>query len=802
MTLSQKDYEVLFPKLGLTQAGKAYIDELRSSEPSRRVQSNGVANCCYRYVSRRMGCALMAESHLEYHFLLRCEFDFERVLEYWEQPPPLGIEGIDRRGRHFRTAYTADVVTISPSAVRVYEVKYIEKCLELNSERPQDWLRNGSTFEYRPARVAFRRLGIEHHVITEQDLGAIESANFELLLQARFAENVCDESKLAAKVEAILEKEKSLSIQSLFERLQLSDVEPLLRMIDAGHLKAKLDLLPLSEIDDVLVALDEETLNGAWEAKSIITPTIPIDTQVAHAEFARSRDNLVMLNRLKQLQGTAPVTASRRTLRRWRALLKSTEDPAALIPLSLKQGNRGLRISFAHEALLNDVLKRFYLTADNWGPFRCYAAYVQELANKKDGSMSADNTDTPISLTSFLLRIRRLNCQESALARGGRRAANAAAAPVDRRKCVLLASRPFQRAHIDHARLKVHLVVHESGGHVYSKRPWLTILVDEYSGTILAMSLAFRAPSRRACALILRDCARRHKRLPETVVADNAKEFESTYFEACLARLGIHKQSKPPAHPRFGTTVERVFGVLSSELVLTLPGNTSNITADRGKSSSHKGTNRASLTLLDLQQRLSNYFFVVYNQHASGNCEMPPSSLLMEGLRLYPSSGKQIAPDRAFLVTTAIECRDPLKVDPQRGIRHNGRYYYHVKLGSVALESRLEVREEPWDADCLYAFVGDTWIACYHGPYPGDQRLAEDKICESTLWLDCASVRKSARLERAITVHEENTARSNIEEKIKHSNTRKGYRSSSPTAVLPPIAKDIRPLKAQHWDEQ
>jgi putative transposase len=745
MPLSQVEFEELLPQLGLTDAGKIYLDQLRSSQPARRVQSNVVANCCYRYVSRRMGFALMAESHLEYQFLLRCEFGFGDLVEYWEQPPSVGIEGTDSRGRRYRTGHVADVITISLSGVCVYEMKPYEECCRLNARRPTDWVRTHRGFDYRPAQEAFRQLGIKHAVITDQDLHPIESANYEVLLHARDVPTSINHEALIRKATLTLTEERALPMRALLRRLNLDDVTPVLKMIERGFLKTKLDLQPLTNIDDTWVALDGPTLDTALEAIQLVWPAMPCTEQILRSRVPCAKESLEMMSRLRQIQGQTPPLVSGRTLRRWQARLRQASDASALLPCKFHRGNRHKRLSASHEQLISSVIDRFYNTADNWKPYRCYGAYRRELARHWAQDKSDPGLKNPISLVSFLRRIKGLDPEKSALARGGKRAANAAAAPVEPHKRLLLAARAFQRAHIDHTELDVHLKVMESGGRVFTLRPWLTVMVDEYSGAILAMSLGFRAPSRRACALILRDCALRHRRLPETIVVDNGKEFESTYFEACLARLGIHKQSRPPGHPRYGSTVERVFGTLNNELLLTLPGNSSNIASDRSKSSSHKGMNRASLSLLELYELLIHYFFDVYNQHASGDRAQPPMTLVHESLQLFAASGRPIDVDHAFLIETAIECRGMLKVDPQRGIRHNGRFYSHGALRAANPRSKFEVREEPWDVNCIYAHVDQRWLACYHGPHPGDQKFTRAKICASTLWLDTSKVRAEAK---------------------------------------------------------
>jgi putative transposase len=93
----------------------------------------------------------------------------------------------------------------------------------------------------------------------------------------------------------------------------------------------------------------------------------------------------------------------------------------------------------------------------------------------------------------------------------------------------------------------------------------MTLLVDAFSRRILAMYLTFDPPSYRSCMMVLRDCVRRHARLPQFVVVDGGREFESTYFETLLARYECTKKTRPPAKARFGSLVERLFGTRRAE---------------------------------------------------------------------------------------------------------------------------------------------------------------------------------------------------------------------------------------------
>jgi hypothetical protein len=122
MPISQSEFDQLVPNLGLTPEGQRYVSNVRSSPPSRLVQSDVLPNCRYRFVSKRMGFSVMAESHLEYRFILALEYESDELIEYWDQPLPVEIHGITKSERPFRSAYTADILAIYRDGVIAYRL--------------------------------------------------------------------------------------------------------------------------------------------------------------------------------------------------------------------------------------------------------------------------------------------------------------------------------------------------------------------------------------------------------------------------------------------------------------------------------------------------------------------------------------------------------------------------------------------------------------------------------------------------------------------------------------------------------
>jgi transposase InsO family protein len=171
------------------------------------------------------------------------------------------------------------------------------------------------------------------------------------------------------------------------------------------------------------------------------------------------------------------------------------------------------------------------------------------------------------------LAINRRLQSEVVLNRRGRRAAYQLQAPYLELRLTTPrhGDRPFHICHIDHTELDVEVVCSSTGRNL--GRPWLTIFMDAFSRRFLAFFLSFDPPSYRSCMMVLRECVRRHGRLPQILVLDGGKEFDSVYFETLLARYECTKKTRPPAKPRFGSVCERLFGT-STQLIYSLAGNT------------------------------------------------------------------------------------------------------------------------------------------------------------------------------------------------------------------------------------
>ncbi len=193
---------------------------------------------------------------------------------------------------------------------------------------------------------------------------------------------------------------------------------------------------------------------------------------------------------------------------------------------------------------------------------------------------------------------------------------------LDREKTPPHGERPFEICHIDHTEADTELVssfmATISDDITYLKdnpsdRPWLTVMIDAYSRRILAAYLTFDPPSYRSCMMVLRICVQRFGRLPQTIVVDGGSEFNSTYFETLLAYFRVTKKQRPPTKARFGSVIERFFGVANQEFWHNLKGNTQIMRNVRQVTKGVNPKNQAVWTLGKAYSYFCEYVYEVYD---------------------------------------------------------------------------------------------------------------------------------------------------------------------------------------------
>ena len=121
-------------------------------------------------------------------------------------------------------------------------------------------------------------------------------------------------------------------------------------------------------------------------------------------------------------------------------------------------------------------------------------------------------------------------------------------------------------------------------------KPWLTVVLDDYSRAVAGYFLSFEAPSAAQTALALRQAIWRKEDprwhvcgIPEVLYSDNGSDFISQHLEQVSADLKMQLVFSTPGVPRGRGRIERFFATLAQMFLCDLPGYSPSKGAMRGK---------------------------------------------------------------------------------------------------------------------------------------------------------------------------------------------------------------------------
>ncbi len=270
---------------------------------------------------------------------------------------------------------------------------------------------------------------------------------------------------------------------------------------------------------------------------------------------------------------------------------------------------------------------------------------------------------------------------------------------------------PYAVGHIDHTELDLQLM----GRRFREKkmRLWLTVLLDAYTRKVLGYYLSFDKPSYRSCMCVIRDCVRRGHRVPSVIVVDKGAEFLGGYFDTLLARLKVSKKVRPTASGRFGSLIERFFGLTNQEFVHSLRGNTKASRDPRRMSATH---DPQALSVWDIET--FSDAFEGFIEKGYGNLEHPalgmsPNMAMIKGLAMFGARQHKVEPyTREFILwTLPTTAKGRAKVIPGHGVKINYVYYWSDAFKSPKLENTsVHVRFNPFDVSYACAYIDGKWV--------------------------------------------------------------------------------------------
>lgn len=262
------------------------------------------------------------------------------------------------------------------------------------------------------------------------------------------------------------------------------------------------------------------------------------------------------------------------------------------------------------------------------------------------------------------------------------------------------ASRQNEIWQADHTLLDIHLL--DEKGTI--NRPWLTIILDEYSRAVAGYYLSFAPPCAINTALTLHQAIWSKKDplwpicgIPEKFYTDHGSDFTSKFMEQVAIDLRINLIFSTVGVPRGRGKVERFFQTINQMFLENLPGYIGNTDGEE------------LLTIHDFKEKLHCFLIEEYNQTPHSSIKKAPTKKWNDHLFL-PNMPQSL--EELDLLLLAIPKSRKVHSD---GIHFQGFRYINPNLAAFVGESVL-IRYTPNDLAEIRVFYKNQFLCTAISP--------------------------------------------------------------------------------------
>lgn len=259
------------------------------------------------------------------------------------------------------------------------------------------------------------------------------------------------------------------------------------------------------------------------------------------------------------------------------------------------------------------------------------------------------------------------------------------------------ANRPNQIWQADHTLLDCWILDEDNK----AARPWLSIILDDFSRSICAYFLSFGAPDTMRTALMLRqgiwrksDHRWRVQGIPERFYTDHGSDFTSAHMEQVAADIKMSLVFSVQGKPRGRGKMERFFGTVNELFLCHVPGN---------MLTSMNSFEEATLTLSELKARFHEWLLADYQFREHSETKMTP-------LRKWEDSGilPRIPDSLEHLDLLLLTVAKPRQIQPD-GIHFQNLRYVSPVLAPYVRESVI-IRYDPRDMAEIRVFYKNRFL--------------------------------------------------------------------------------------------
>ncbi|WP_051428437.1 Mu transposase C-terminal domain-containing protein [Bacillus sp. J33] len=256
----------------------------------------------------------------------------------------------------------------------------------------------------------------------------------------------------------------------------------------------------------------------------------------------------------------------------------------------------------------------------------------------------------------------------------------------------------------DHTLLDI-VVLNEKGK---PERPWLTIILDDYSRAVAGYFLTFQAPSAIQTSLVLHQAIWKKSNpdwpicgIPEKFYTDHGSDFTSNHLEQVTIDLKINLIFSTVGVPRGRGKIERFFLTVNQLFLQDLPGYLGN------------PNSTSLLTFKELDEKLANFIIYNYHHRVHGTTKKEPI-LAWNDSGFLPNMPDNLESLDLLLLNVA----KPRKVHSD-GIHFQGLRYTNTNLAAYVGETVI-IRYDPRDIAEVRVFYQDKYLCTAISPEISD----------------------------------------------------------------------------------
>jgi len=709
---------------GVTEKGLKIVREVIESPPARRVRTSSLSpNIPGTFPSRKMGFTIQAESQsLELSSIYIKEFD-ESVLGYWDQPghrPSLLYKSGSRR---VRVPVTLDFFVISEDFIGFEECKPEVQLQKLVRNSPDRYraIEDSGEYEVPPLADYLEGTGLSHRVVNEKHINPVYVQNLALLYDLLDEPVSKEDRRCWGSIRSMLESKGPRRIKEIEEEFSITRCS-LLAAIAQQALFANLHVQCLREPERVNLYASAEAAAGKCDIDGAeIIPEL-LGGSTEHVAEALKRFKFIE----QLLEGgdkeliAQEAGVSTRTLERWLSLYRKG-GLSSLQPRDPDKGNRDSRVPQIVEECMAEVIEEFFMNKRARKRFHVY-----QLLRKRCEQLGFN----PPSRQAFYDRLELLSDKKVLKTREGAKRAYQVTGyegldGSEGEHAFSNVSRYLERCHIDHTQADIQLLSVEGCN---LGKPWLTLIVDEYTGFILSAYLSFRNPNIASVMSSIRLMVKDHGVFPEAVVVDGGKEFESVYFETLMASyrcMIISRKGKP----RAGGAVERSFGTINTVFLDNLEGSNKLAKNIRQLSDSHNPKKLATWEAVDFYHALLS-FINDWNTKSAKSSGLSPAALKEKSIERFGLRNvRKVSFDKEFVGKVLPSSRRPARLRRNKNIQVNRVSYWHACLRSVPVDGvSADVRYDPFDLNYVYVYYQNEWLT-FRSTRPQHRNLDDLDAC-------------------------------------------------------------------------